>query len=164
MKRISETTAQQCNSELWFTVRAGRITASILKHCIDKVDLESETVRGAITSYVKQIMNYYPKTHTPAINWGVYNEPGAISDFVKAQRRYHKNMKVKSCGVFICAQFPYLAASPDAIITCDFSGDGPLEVKNPLEYANSHSSHCHQRLKKKRLKNNMTQRNPNLYL
>ena len=109
-------------------------------------------------------MNYYPKTHTPAINWGVYNEPGAISDFVKAQRRYHKNMKVKSCGVFICAQFPYLAASPDAIITCDFSGDGPLEVKNPLEYANSHSSHCHQRLKKKRLKNNMTQRNPSLYL
>ena len=60
-------------------------------------------------------MNYYPKTHTPAINWGVYNEPGAISDFVKAQRRYHKNMKVKSCGVFICAQYPYLAASPDAI-------------------------------------------------
>ena len=137
MKRISEATAQQCNSELWFTVRVRRITAIILKHCIDKVDLESETVRGATTSYIKQIMNFYPKTHTPAINWGVYNEPGAISDFVKAQHRYHKNMKVKPCGVFICAQYPYLAASPDAIITCDCSGDRPLEVKNPLEYANS---------------------------
>ena len=36
VKRISEATAQQCNSELWFTVRVRRITASILKHCIDK--------------------------------------------------------------------------------------------------------------------------------
>ena len=29
---------------------------------------------------------------------------------------------------------PYLAASPDAIITCDCCGDRPLEVKNPFKY------------------------------
>ena len=91
-------------------------------------------MRGETTSLVKQIMNYYTKAHSPAINWGVYNEPGAISDFVKAQRPFHKNMKVTPCVVFICAQYPYLATSPDAIITCDCCGDRPLEVKNPFKY------------------------------
>jgi len=43
-------------------------------------------------------------------------------------------MKVKQCGVFICAQYPYLAASPDAIVTCDCCGERPLEVKNPFKY------------------------------
>ena len=79
--RISEATMQQRDNEVWFDVRAGRITASILKKCIDKVDV-SNNVKGDITSYVKQIMNYYPKAHSPAINWGVYNEAGAISDFL----------------------------------------------------------------------------------
>ena len=62
--RISEATMQQRDNEVWFDVRAGRITASILKKCIDKVDV-SNNVKGETTSYVKQIMNYYPKAHSP---------------------------------------------------------------------------------------------------
>jgi len=134
VKRISEATVQQSNNELWFSVRTGRITASKLKNCADKVDLEEGKVRGETASYVKQIMNYYPKAHSPAINWGIYNEPHAIADFVKAQRGFHKHMKVKPCGVFVCGQYPFIAASPDAIVTCDCCGDRPLEVKNPFKY------------------------------
>ena len=51
VERISEATMQQCDNEVWFDVRAGRITASILKKCIDKVDA-SNTVKGETTSYV----------------------------------------------------------------------------------------------------------------
>ena len=131
--RISEATTQQRDNEVWFAARAGRITASILKKCIDKVDA-SNNVIGGTTSYVKQIMNYYPKAHSPAINWGVYNEAGAISDFLKSQRTFHKNMRVRDCGLYICAQYPYLGASPDAIVTCDCCGNRPLEVKNPFKY------------------------------
>ena len=131
--RISEATMQQRDNEVWFDVRAGRITACILKKCIDKVDV-SNNVKGEITSYVKQIMNYYPKAHSPAINWGVYNEAGTISDFLKSQRAFHKNMKVRDCGFYICVQYPYLGASPDAIVTCDCCGKRPLEVKNPFKY------------------------------
>ena len=130
--RISEATMQQRDIEVWFDVRAGRITASILKKCIDKVDVSND-VKGETTSYVKQIMNYYPKAHSPAINWGVYKEAGAISDFLKSQRTFHKNMKVRDCGFFICAQYPYLGASPDAIVTCDCCGKRPLGVKNPFK-------------------------------
>lgn len=61
-------------------------------------------------------MNYYPKAHSPAINWGVYNEPFAIANFLKAQRGFHKHMKGNTCGVFVCAQYPFIAASPDAIV------------------------------------------------
>ena len=131
--RISEATMQQRDNEVWFGVRAGRITASILKKCIDKVDV-SNNVTGEITSYVKQIMNYYPKAHSLAINWGVYNEADAISDFLKSQRTFHKNMKVRDCGFFVCVQYPYLGASPDAIVTCDCCGKRPLEVKSPFKY------------------------------
>lgn len=69
-------------------------------------------------------MNYYRNAHSPEINWGVYNEPGAISDFVKAQRP-HKNMKVTPCGVFICAQYlctlphPLMPLSPVTVVVTD---------------------------------------------
>ena len=134
VQRISDATVQQSNNELWFSMRAGRITASQLKKCADKVDLEEGKVNGETTSYVKQIMNYYPKAHSPAINWGVYNEPFAIANFLKAQRGFHKHMKVNTCGVFVCAQYPFIAASPDAIVTCDCCRVRPLEVKNPYKY------------------------------
>ena len=130
---ISEATMQQCDNEVWFNVRAGRITASTLKKCIDKVDV-SNNVKGEITSYVKEIVNYYPKAHSPVINWGVYNEACAISDFLKSQHIFHKNMKVRECGFFICAEYPYLGVSADAIVTCDCCGKRPLEVKNPFKY------------------------------
>ena len=87
-------------------------------------------MKGDITSYVTQIMNYYPKAHSPAINLGVYNEAGAISDFLKSQHTFHKNMKVRDCGFFICAQYPYLLV-PFLHVTC---GKRPLEVKNPFKY------------------------------
>ena len=35
VRRISDSTAQQSGSKLWFAARAGRITASTLKQCID---------------------------------------------------------------------------------------------------------------------------------
>ena len=79
-------------------------------------------------------MSYYPKAHFPAINWVTYNEPHAIADFVKAQRGFHKHLKVKPCGVFVCGQYPFIAASPDARVTCDCCGDRPLEVKSPFKY------------------------------
>lgn len=70
VKRISQATVQQSNNELWFSFRAGRITASKLKNCADKVDLQEGKVRGETASYVKQIMNYYPKSTFPSNKLG----------------------------------------------------------------------------------------------
>ena len=70
VKGISDSTTLQSNSEFWFIVRTGRTAASILKQCAGKVDLETGTVRGETTSFVEQIMNYYAKAQSPAINWG----------------------------------------------------------------------------------------------
>lgn len=68
--RISEATMQQRDNEVWFDVSVGEITATMLKKCIAKVDV-SDNVKGGTTSYVKRIINYYPKAHfSPAINWG----------------------------------------------------------------------------------------------
>lgn len=82
VKRITDSTTLQRISEFLFTVST-RITASILKQCTEKVDLDSEG--EGTTSCVKQSTNYYPKAHSPAINWGKYNESGAISTQVSQE-------------------------------------------------------------------------------
>ena len=87
-------------------------------------------------------MNYYPKAYSPTINWGIYNEPHAIGDFLKAQCHFQKRMKVKPCGVFICEQYPFVAASPDAIVIYDCCGSRPLEVKNPYKHQDMTIKNC----------------------
>ena len=44
----------------------------------------------------------------------------------------HTNFSIRSSGLIISSLFPYLAASPDGIITCDCCGVGTLEIKCPF--------------------------------
>ena len=46
VKQISDETIQQRDDNLWFAVRTGRITASKLKRCKDRVDLAEGKVKG----------------------------------------------------------------------------------------------------------------------
>ena len=46
-------------------------------------------------------------------------------------------MKVNPRGVFVCGQYPFIAASPDVIVTCGCCGGRPLEVKK------NHSKYRH---------------------
>ena len=44
----------------------------------------------------------------------------------------HTNFSIISSGLIISSLLPYLAASPDGIITCDCCGVGTLEIKCPF--------------------------------
>lgn len=52
VKRITDSTTLQRISEFWFTVST-RITASILKQCTEKVDLDSEGEPHHVSSKVR---------------------------------------------------------------------------------------------------------------
>ena len=70
----------------------------------------------------------------PAINYGRKHETVAISDYVKHCRSKGKIVQVESCGLLVDHSKPWLAASPDGIVT-DFRElhnlKGILEVKCP---------------------------------
>ena len=72
--------------------------------------------------------------NAPAINYGRKHETVAISSYVKHQRSKGKIVQVESCRLFVDHSKPWLAASPDGIVT-DFSeihhSKGILEVKYP---------------------------------
>lgn len=73
-------------------------------------------------------------SNTPAICYGKKHEREAIASYVKHQNVNGKVVSVESCGLFVDRSMPWLAASPDAIVS-DFSEPvhkrGCLEVKCP---------------------------------
>ena len=62
------------------------------------------------------------------------NESQAVSSYVNHQKSNRKFVQIESCGLYVDKIFPWLAASPDAIIN-DFSkashSKGCLEIKYP---------------------------------
>ena len=47
------------------------------------------------------------------------------------RERGHTDLHVKRCGLFISAENPWLAASPDGLVTDPADGISQLEIKNP---------------------------------
>ncbi len=50
----------------------------------------------------------------------------------------HKKLSVLDLGVFISVTEPHLAASPDALVTCECCGKGCLEIKCPYCIKDTH--------------------------
>lgn len=71
----------------------------------------------------------YKNICTKATAWGKNNEDRAKGVF---ERKY-PNLKISDCGIFINSQWPFLGASPDAII----SNDSLLEIKCPYSARNT---------------------------
>jgi len=46
----------------------------------------------------------------------------------------HNGMSVSQCGLVIHLEFPHIAASSDALISCDCCGKGVVEVKCPYKH------------------------------
>ena len=44
----------------------------------------------------------------------------------------HEDLRMSSCGFYVCTKYPYLGVSPDAVVECKRCGKGVVEVKCPL--------------------------------
>ena len=130
---LSHYTTDQANSDEWRDYRVGRVTASKAHTVFTKVKHDGE-ISSRNTALLKEIMNYLPPAHSPAIDWGNYNERYAVNNFEKLIRRKHKTMKIVPCGLILYGQLPIMAASPDGLVTCKCCGTRPLEVKNPFKH------------------------------
>lgn len=131
---LSQATVAQSQSHLWSAQRRGRVTASNIHRVINR------KADGA--SAVRTIMQYDNKSisHIPAVKWGTEHEDTARDEFYLHMTTIHTNFVLKRTGLIIYQPYPFLAASPDGISTCDCHGDAVLEIKCPFKYKDLRST------------------------
>ena len=118
--KIEGKTRQQSGCRTWHQEREWRVTASKFG------DIGNATYRR---NWEKLCSSIYTKQNlaTPPIVHGRQYESIAIEDF-----QVKRGVKVDKAGLFICAETPYLAASPDGLV-----GDSHVvEVKCPYSGRN----------------------------
>ena len=123
-------TRDQSNCKLWFTYRAGRITASRMKS-VCHTDSSNPS-----QSLVKTIV--YPEAFrftSKATSWGCKHERKA-RDYYEKQMMGHHGFVVSNSGLSINPKWPHLGTSPDGMISCHCCGKGVVEIKCPYCYRN----------------------------
>ena len=95
-------------------------------------------------SLIKTLLGDYGISHTAALQWGCDHESDAIQQYMLLS-----GSQVEECGVFLSEQFPYLATSPDGIVSLRDGKFGVVEVKclykhhkKTIEEACKDSSFC----------------------
>jgi len=81
---------------------------------------------------VKSFLRDYGIPHTAAIQWSCDHESDTIQQYVLTS-----GSPVEECGVFLSEEFPYLAKSPNGVITIDNERFGMIEVKCPFKHHNN---------------------------
>ena len=127
---IADSTVEQNKCAMWYEMRIGRTTASLMKECMGKVDARGNvSVRN--TSFLGKVLGYEENIQTKEMKWGTTMEDTAISHYKAVQVKSHANLTVVRSGLCISQMNPFIAASPDAVVTCKCCGKGVVEVKNP---------------------------------
>ena len=128
---VLEQTKGQANSNLWFWLRAGQMTASNIRNvCKTNSDMPS-------VSLLKQIC-YRSKFRSVATGWSCEHEQVAKCHYTSLMKNTHSNFVVVDAGLSLSSIYPYLGASPDGIVSCSCCGVGCLEIKCP--YCDSEKS------------------------
>ena len=133
LREIEQTTREQRNSSLWFSVRRYRITASIFGKILHRLSTTSPD------SLVLSILE--PRSFTSAATtWGIENESKAIEQYISYQHQQRsKELTVGPCGFLISGSHPFLGATPDGTVYDPSNIQQPfgfLEVKCPYTHRN----------------------------
>lgn len=76
-------------------------------------------------------MGYSTALDTPSIQWGRNTEPKARAAFIAKESQKHAGFDVQMSGLVVLPEKPFLAASPDGIVSCLCCGSALFEVKCP---------------------------------
>lgn len=129
--QIEEATRGQSENPEWFIHRKGRITASLFS------SVKHFRFTPCPDNYIsKQIMGRTIQRTTQSMSFGTLNEPIARHQYFEKYKHAHKQSVIKLCGLFIDPDFPYLGASPDALVQCKCCGEGLLEIKCSFVHQN----------------------------
>ena len=127
IRTVEEATCHQSKSTAWFVQRAGRITASVMKHvCVTDPGNPSQSLIQRI--FYPEINNFSSKV----TKWGCEHETSARSAYANIMKNVYSGFVCKESGLIISITYPFIGASPDGNIQCECcTGIGVLEVKCP---------------------------------
>ena len=124
---LDRITRDQSKSKHWFQYRAGRITASRFKQV-----LHTDPHQPSMSLLNSVCYPEIYKFSTQATSWGCEHEKDALLAYKAQISPLHTDCKVSSCGFFVSTEYPFLGASPDALVQCMCCGEGAVEIKCPL--------------------------------
>ncbi|KAK3089294.1 hypothetical protein FSP39_002467 [Pinctada imbricata] len=125
INQISASTLNQSQSGLWHTERKRRLTASNFGHIVKR------RPSLPINKIVKNLlyMKFTGNRHTKN---GLLQERSTIEEYKLKKAEEGENVIVESSGLIISKDHPYLAGSPDGIVTTSSGNTGLIEIKNLL--------------------------------
>lgn len=129
-------TRGQSTNQDWFNWRKNRITASVA-HRIAHSRFVNGKSKTPPASYLAAITGAGRSIQTRAMSWGVQMEAEVVRRYQRQKSAASgRSVSVQDCGLFIDAQRPWLAASPDGIVTDSRTGQWLLclEVKCPYKH------------------------------
>lgn len=134
VQAINNLTMGQSSNPNWTEMRKGRITASNFYAVHTKVEsYKRNAAHCDIKPLLSRIMGYkYVNPNVMSLKYGQEMEPIAKIEFLKMYRKKHKEVSFDECGIFLDVDHPYLAASPDLLVSCSCCGEGLVEFKCPL--------------------------------
>jgi hypothetical protein len=134
VEAINNLTVGQSSNPQWAKMRKGRITASNFYAVHTKVQsYKKNSTNCNIQSLLSLIMGYKNiNPNVKSLKYGREMEPIAKDEFKKMYRKNHQNVLFDECGMFLDADHPFLAASPDLLVSCSCCGEGLVEFKCPL--------------------------------
>ncbi|KAE8294785.1 hypothetical protein D5F01_LYC05702 [Larimichthys crocea] len=121
VEEVEVLTRGQSNNEDWFRWRKNFVNG------------KSKTPP---TSYLTAITGEGPRVQTRAMSWGITKEAEVVRMYQRQKTSSGRPVQVLDCGLFIDDQRPWLAASPDGIVTDSRTGQWLLclEVKCPYKH------------------------------
>ena len=128
IKRISTRTQGQSNNSFWFLYRRAIITGTLARRVI------SQNICGETNLKLNQaISKFFPNNFcSEAMQYGIENEKKGMDQFLKIFKNEHIGVKVKNTGVILYERVPYIAGSPDGIVSCECHTESFLvEIKCP---------------------------------
>jgi hypothetical protein len=124
---VEKDTREQSLTKKWFYFRAGRVTASRMKAaCHTDPDNPAKSLIFGIC---------YPEMHkfsTAATRWGCDHEEKGLHDYEDYMSCMHQNFSMSKSGFWINKDYPFIGASPDAMVSCSCCGEGCVEIKCPF--------------------------------
>ena len=125
LREIEQSTREQSQSSLWYSVRRYRITASYFGSIFRRKPTTPPQ------SLVLQIIGAKPFT-SMATEWGKNNESIALERYKHFQHDFgHHGLYCCPSGFVISEKYPFLGASPDAVVydPTDVNPFGLAEIK-----------------------------------
>ncbi len=137
LNKISEIeicTRGQSENECWFTYRKGVISGSKGHEVKTKMQKLQKNGRESVNLWqvFQKISGLtFINPNIPALKYGRAMEENAVNEFYNQLSKSHRNAKLLECGLFLDRDNPYIGASPDRMVTCEYCPNACLEVKCP---------------------------------